>query len=275
MRNLLLPMKIPQKQIWLLAASLSFGQMAFSSGNYASEVTVANAIVQQSNKTVSGTVTDAYGPVIGASVIVKGTAQGVITDLNGKFKLQVPVGATIVISYVGYVDKEIKYKGESTLKIELDENVQELQEVQVVAYGVTKKVSVTGAISSLGTEELLKTPAGSISNALTGKMPGLSTVQGTGQPGVDDPRIFVRGVGSLTEGLSEPLILVDGVERSFSQLDPNEIEDISILKDASSTAVFGVRGANGVIIVTTKRGKAGKPKINFSTSCFTDAYWSA
>ncbi len=266
MRNLLLPMKIPQKQIWLLAASLSFGQMAFSSGNYASEVTVANAIVQQSNKTVSGTVTDAYGPVIGASVIVKGTAQGVITDLNGKFKLQVPVGATIVISYVGYVDKEIKYKGESTLKIELDENVQELQEVQVVAYGVTKKVSVTGAISSLGTEELLKTPAGSISNALTGKMPGLSTVQGTGQPGVDDPRIFVRGVGSLTEGLSEPLILVDGVERSFSQLDPNEIEDISILKDASSTAVFGVRGANGVIIVTTKRGKAGKPKINFSTS---------
>ena len=198
--------------------------------------------------------------------MVKNAGKGVITDMDGNFKLDVPVGATIVISYVGYDSKEIVYKGESTLKVELSEDVLQLQEVQVVAYGVTKKVTVTGAISSVGTEEILKSPVSSISNALTGKLPGLSTVQQTGQPGADDATMYVRGVGSLTEGLSSPLVLVDGVERSFNQLDPNEIEDISILKDASSTAVFGVRGANGVILVTTKRGQEGKPKINVSTS---------
>ena len=106
----------------------------------------------------------------------------------------------------------------------------------------------------------------SLSNALTGKMPGLSSIQSTGQPGADDPTIFIRGVGSLSTDLSAPLVLVDGVERSFNQIDPNEVEDITILKDASSTAVFGVRGANGVVLVTTKRGTEGKPRMNFSTS---------
>lgn len=247
--------------------SFVFGQQAFSSENYVTEsIAVSADIMQQKSKTVVGTVTDNGEPIIGASVVVKNAGKGVITDMDGNFKLDVPVGATIVISYVGYDSKEIVYKGESTLKVELSEDVLQLQEVQVVAYGVTKKVTVTGAISSVGTEEILKSPVSSISNALTGKLPGLSTVQQTGQPGADDATMYVRGVGSLTEGLSSPLVLVDGVERSFNQLDPNEIEDISILKDASSTAVFGVRGANGVILVTTKRGQEGKPKINVSTS---------
>ncbi|WP_299094301.1 TonB-dependent receptor [uncultured Bacteroides sp.] len=267
MKNFFFPIKIPQKQVWLLAASLSFGQMAFPIGNNVSgEASVASPIVQQNHKMVTGTVTDSYGPVIGASVIVKGTTNGVITDMDGNFKLEVPIGATIVISYVGYKDKEIKYNGESTLKIELNENVQELQEVQVIAYGATKKVTVTGAMSSITAKDVLKSPVSSIGNALAGKMPGLSAIQTSGQPGSDDPTVYVRGVGSLNESMSQPLFLVDGVERSFFQLDPNEVEDITVLKDASATAVFGVRGANGVILVTTKRGQEGKAKISFSTS---------
>lgn len=267
MKDFFTPMKIPQKWVCLLAMSFVFGQQAFSSVNYVMKSTdVAAGIAQQKSKTVVGIVTDNGEPIIGASVVVKGASKGVITDMNGNFKLEVLVGATIVISYVGYNNKEIVYKGESTLKVELSEDILQLEEVQVVAYGVTKKVTVTGAISSVGTDEILKSPVSSISNALTGKLPGLSTVQRTGQPGADDATMYVRGVGSLTEGLSSPLILVDGVERAFNQLDPNEIEDISILKDASSTAVFGVRGANGVILVTTKRGQEGKPKINVSTS---------
>ena len=264
MKNFFFPMKIPQKQVLLLAASLSLGQMAFPIGNNMSGE--ASAIAQQNRKQVTGTVTDSFGPVIGASVVVKGTTNGVITDMDGNFTLQVPVGATIVISYVGYKDKEIKYAGEPTLKVEMNENVQTLQEVQVIAYGTTKKVSVTGAMSSVTSKDVLKSPVSSIGNALAGKLPGLSSIQTTGQPGGDDPTVYVRGVGSLSESMSTPLMLVDGVERSFFQIDPNEVEDITVLKDASATAVFGVRGANGVILVTTKRGKEGKAKVNFSTS---------
>lgn len=267
MKNFFFPMKIPQKQVWLLAVALSFGQTAFPVGNSVSgESAATSPIVQQNRKLVSGTVTDSYGPVIGASVVVKGTTNGVITDLDGNFKLEVPMGATIVVSYVGYDKKEIVYNGQSSLKIEMSENVQALQEVQVVAYGTTKKVTVTGAMSSITSQDVLKTPVSSIGNALSGKMPGLSTVQTTGQPGADDATLYVRGVGSLSESMSRPLMLVDGVERSFFQLDPNEVEDITILKDASATAVFGVRGANGVVLVTTKRGKEGKARVNFSTS---------
>lgn len=267
MENVFFPMKIPQKQVWLLALAMSVGQVAFPAGNYVSgEASVAAHVEQQNTKVVSGTVTDQFGPVIGASVVVKGTTNGMITDMDGNFKLEVPIGATIVVSYVGYTDKEIKYNGESTLKIELNENVQELQEVQIVAYGATKKVTVTGAMASITAKDVLKSPVSSMGNALAGKMPGLSAVQTTGQPGADDPTVYVRGVGSLSEDLSKPLMLVDGVERSFFQLDPNEVEDITVLKDASATAVFGVRGANGVILVTTKRGKEGKAKVNFSTS---------
>lgn len=228
--------------------------------------TALEAFQRAAEKKVTGVVTDAMGPVIGAAVMVKGTTTGVITDLDGKFEISAPVGSTLVVSFVGYSDKEVVYKGEAQLNIQLEENVTALEEVQVIAYGTTKKVTVTGALSSVKSDEILKSPVGSIANALSGKVTGLSSVQSSGQPGADDAQIYVRGVGSLTEGLSTPLMLVDGVERSFYQLDPNEIEDITVLKDASATAVFGVRGANGVILVTTKRGSEGKAKINFSTS---------
>lgn len=255
-----------RNKIWLLTLALLVvhSGKTLGSDSYVHSTTV----VQQTRekKLVTGVVSDDMGPVIGATVFVKGTQNGVATNLKGEFKLTVPIGATIVITFIGYEDKEIVYKGESKLDISLNENATELEEVQVIAYGATKKVTITGAISSIGTNEILKTPSGSISNALAGKITGLASVQSTGQPGADDATLYVRGVGSLTEGLSSPLVLVDGVERSFSQLDPNEIDDITVLKDASATAVFGVRGANGVILVTTKRGQQGKARVSFSTS---------
>lgn len=260
------PTKHPFR-IGLLAVMLLIAQLNFASEKEAKGAIPTPASTQQRKVTeVTGTVSDSSGPIIGASVVIKGTGTGVITNLDGEFKLMVPEGATLVISYMGYQNKEIVYKGERTLKISLDENVQQLEEVQIIAYGTTKKATITGAMSSIGSNEILKAPVGNIANALSGKVTGFSSVQSTGQPGADDPQVYVRGVGSLSTDLSAPLMLVDGVERSFYRLDPNEIEDITILKDASATAVFGVRGANGVILVTTKRGQEGKAKLSFTTS---------
>lgn len=254
-----------RNRVWLFAFALLvlYAGKTWGSDIHAQSV---NTTQQAREKVVTGTVSDDMGPVAGATVMVKGTTHGVITDMDGKFTLKLPVGKTLVVSFVGFTNKEIVYKGESELKITLTEDVTQLQEVQVVAYGTTKKVTVTGALSSVKSDEIMKSPVGSIANALSGKVPGLASVQSSGQPGADDATLYVRGVGSLTTDLSSPLCLVDGVERSFTQLDPNEIEDITVLKDASATAVFGVRGANGVILVTTKRGQQGKAKISFSTS---------
>ena len=217
---------------------------------------------------IEGVVKDASGePIIGAGVMIKGTRTGTFTDLDGTFSLEVenPESTILVISYIGFNDQEISLAGRNNLSVILEQSFDELDEVQVIAYGSQKKVTITGAISSVNNEELMKTPAASMGNALAGKMPGLTSIQYSGQPGADDPSLTIRGVGSFN-GSSAPLVLVDGVERSFFQLDPNEVESVTILKDASATAVYGVRGANGVIIVTTKRGEEGKPKISFSTS---------
>lgn len=226
----------------------------------------ASDLVQQQKKTITGTVIDSSGePVIGANVVVKDNASiGTITDIDGAFSLSnVPEGAKLIISFIGYNNQTVTAKG-NNLKVTLEEDSQMLGEVEVVAYGVQKKVSVTGAIASVKGEELTKTPTGSISNMLSGQMAGLTTVQYSGEPGSDAASIFVRGQGTFNN--SSPLIQVDGVERDFNDIDPNEIESISILKDASATAVFGVRGANGVVLITTKRGKEGKAKISFTTS---------
>ena len=220
--------------------------------------------VQQA-KQITGTVVDAMGPVIGASVVVKGTTNGVATDYDGNFSLNASPGQTLVISYIGYLTKEVRITaGQSKYNVTLEEDRKMLDEVVVIAYGQQKKVTITGAVSAVGGDELLKAPVANVSNALQGKLPGISVVQPSGMPGGDEPVIRVRGTGSLNS--AEPLVLVDGVERSFGQLDPNEIEDISILKDASATAVFGVRGANGVILVTTKRGQPGKASVTVSAS---------
>jgi TonB-dependent SusC/RagA subfamily outer membrane receptor len=221
-------------------------------------------VVQQHSK-VTGTVVDANGePVIGANVTVVGTTLGTITDIDGRFSLNANSGAKIKVSFIGYKEKVVTIKKGISLNIVLEEDAQSLGEVQVVAYGVQKKVSITGAVSSMKGDDLLKTPAGSLSNVLSGQITGISSVQYSGEPGADAADIYVRGVATWNN--AKPLIQVDGVERDFSQIDPNEIESVTVLKDASATAVFGVRGANGVILITTKRGAEGKAKVSFSTS---------
>ena len=213
---------------------------------------------------VEGQVKDETGePMIGVSVKVAGTGTGVITDLDGNFVLpSVSQNATLEFSYIGYVTQ--KLKASRKMAVSMKPDAQNLEEVVVIAYGQQKKVTITGAVSAVNGDELLKAPVASVANALQGKLPGMSVVQRSGMPGEDEPVIRVRGTGSLNS--ADPLVLVDGVERPFGQLDPNEIADISILKDASATAVFGVRGANGVILVTTKRGTPGKASVTVSAS---------
>lgn len=219
----------------------------------------------QSPINVCGTVYDDTGEtLIGAAVHVKGTSVGTVTDSEGNFCIQVPKKSTLTFSFIGYKSEDIVVSEVKRLKVTLRTDSELLDEVVVVAYGAQKKVTITGAVSNVSGEELAKVPIASLGNALTGKLQGVSSVQYSGRPGGDDPILYVRGVGSLNG--SSPLILVDGVERSFSQIDPNEVADISILKDASATAVFGVRGANGVILITTKRGEVGKTNISLSTS---------
>ena len=217
------------------------------------------------NLTVEGTVLDESGePLIGVSVLVQGQGTGGITDIDGHFRIQnVKQGTKLEFSYVGYLTQVQVVKGRS-MNVTMQPDTKTLEEVVVIAYGQQKKVTITGAVSAVGGDELLKAPVANVANALQGKLPGISVVQHSGMPGDDAPTIRVRGTGSLND--ATPLVLVDGVERPFGQLDPNEIADISILKDASATAVFGVRGANGVILVTTKRGAPGKASVTVSAS---------
>ena len=217
------------------------------------------------NLRVQGKVLDEQGEgLIGAGVVIQGTRTGTITDLDGNFVLpSVPRGAILEFSCVGYATQEVQVTG-ANMTVVMEPDSRALDEAVVVAYGQQKKVTITGAVSAVGSDDLLKAPVANVANALQGNLPGVSAVQPSGMPGADEPVIRIRGVGSLNS--AEPLVLVDGVERSFSQLDANEIESISVLKDASATAVFGVRGANGVILVTTKRGTEGKASVTASAS---------
>ncbi len=217
--------------------------------------------------TVNGTVFDDEGlEAIGATIREKGVNQnGTITDNNGKFKLSVKSSrATLVVSYVGFKTQEVALNGRTNVTVKLESDSKTLDETVVIGYGTQKKLTLTGAVSSVSSEELLKAPVANLGNALQGQLPGIQVVQESGMPGADEPKIRVRGIGSLNS--AEPLCMVDGVERPFTQIDPNEVENITILKDASATAVFGVRGANGVILVTTKRGQEGKAQVSVTAS---------
>ena len=217
-------------------------------------------------KQVSGVVNDAFGPVIGASVVEKGTTNGVITDLDGNFKLTVSGESAILqISYVGYQTQEIAVAGKSAFSVMMKEDSEMLEEVVVVGYGAQKKESVVGAISQVSSKELLASPAANVSQAIAGKISGVITSQTSGAPGADDTQIYIRGRATFA-GDAQPLVLVDGIERSFSQIAPDDIETISVLKDASATAVYGVRGANGVMLITTKRGKEQKPEVSLTAN---------
>lgn len=224
--------------------------------------------VQQPVKEVKGIVNDADGnPMVGVTVVVKGTTKGVITDTEGRFSITLSEDEKVLaFSFVGFLTEEIEVGGQTTIDVTLVEDIQLLDQVVVVGYGQQKKVSVTGSISSVSSDQLTQSPVANISNSLSGRASGVLAVQRSGEPGEDQADIRIRGIGTFA-GSQNPLILVDGVETSsFNNIDPNEIENVSILKDASSTAVYGVRGANGVIIITTKRGKKGKPSIKYSSN---------
>ena len=228
----------------------------------------AHAEVQnvQQAKAVKGTVVDETGePVIGATVLVVGgsASQGTITDMDGNFSINVKPGQKLKITYIGYDESIVAAKEGMKVQMKTSGAVS-LNTVEVVAYGVQKKVTMTGAISCVKSEDLVRTSVGSVNNVLGGQLSGVTTVQYSGEPGDDAAEIFVRG--KATWGDSQPLIQVDGVERTMADIDPNEIESVTVLKDASATAVFGVRGANGVVLITTKRGSQGKAKISVSTS---------
>ncbi len=226
----------------------------------------AEVLNVQQSKAIKGNVVDENNePVIGATVLVMGgqNTQGTVTDFDGNFSINVKPGQKLKITYIGYDEAIVVAKQGMKVQLKVSAGV-ELQGIEVVAYGVQKKVTVTGAISSVKSEDLVRTSVGSVNNVLGGQLSGVTTVQYSGEPGSDAAEIFVRG--KATWGDSAPLIQVDGVERTMADIDPNEIESVTVLKDASATAVFGVRGANGVVLITTKRGSEGKAKISVSTS---------
>ncbi len=236
-------------------------QVLVKAGNPAETV---NAGVTQQNRLVSGVVTDASGePIIGANVIIKGTTTGSITDIDGKFMLDAKNGDVIQVSFIGYLTQEIPYTGQATLAVSLVEDTQKLEEVVVVGYGVQKKVNMSGAVATVDSKVLESRPVQNVSSALQGVMPGVMVTSGQGRPGQDQATIRVRGVGTLNT--ADPYILVDGVETgTMNSVDPNDIESISVLKDAASAAIYGSKASNGVILITTKRGKTGKPRISYN-----------
>lgn len=226
-----------------------------------------NIIQQPAKKQITGRVVDARGEaIIGANIIEKGTGNGTVTDIDGNFTLNVAPNAQLQISYIGYLPHEIPVSGKASWEIVLQEDTRALDEVVVVGMNFRQtKRSVTGAMSTIQTKELKQSPVANLNNALAGKIPGLITVQTSGQPGHDAASMYIRGISTYGSN-NAPLIVIDGLPRdqsSFSQIDPNEVETISILKDASSSALYGIQGANGVIVVTTKRGrKEQKPVID-------------
>ena len=223
-----------------------------------------NNIVQQHK--VSGTVTDAVSgeTLPGVNVIIKGTSTGTSTGLDGNYELVVSsLQDTLIFSFVGFESKEVPIDGRASLDVELTPQTISGDEVIVIGFGEQEKVSVTGSISTVSTEEIQRVPVPSVSNALGGKLPGIVTRQSHGEPGYDAAQVYIRGLA--TWGNRNPLILVDGIERDLNNINAEVIESISVLKDASATAVYGVRGANGVILIKTKRGRQGSPQVTFRT----------
>ena len=211
---------------------------------------------------ITGRVTDERGdPIPGATIIIEGTASGTATDVDGNFSLEVPEGATLLISFIGYQAQRVLISNQTSLSIVLQEDLSSLEEIVVVGYGTQKKVNLTGAVSTITSADIVNQPVGQTSMALQGIAAGVTVTQRSGQPGADGGAIRIRGIGTL--GDSNPLIMVDGVETNINNIDPNEIETISILKDAASASIYGSRASNGVVLITTKRGVEGV-KVNYN-----------
>jgi len=220
-------------------------------------------IAQQNKKNIRGTITDEKGePIIGANVGEKGTTNGTVTDIDGNFTLTVEENAVIHISYIGYLAQDIPTVSRITFDIVLQEDTKALEEVVVVGYGTQKKVNLTGAISTLNNEELVRRPSGQLSATLQGLAPGVTITTNSGQPGLNTGIIRIRGIGTLNN--NTPLVLIDGLEGTIDDVDANDITSMSILKDAAASSIYGIRAANGVILITTKRGEENRSKISYS-----------
>lgn len=221
------------------------------------------AIAQQNDKKIIGTVVDGKGePIIGANVVVKGTTNGTITDVDGKFTLtNAKKGDILEVSYIGYTSQNIRLSGESSLNVVLKENTQALEEVVVVGYGTQKKVNLTGSVSSVNFQEMASRPVTDASQVLNNASPGLQIMQNSGEPNSENFSYNIRGMGTLNS--SSPLVLVDGMEQSISMVNPSDIESVSVLKDAASCAIYGNRGANGVILIKTKSGSDSKVSVSY------------
>lgn len=225
--------------------------------------------VNQDKKKITGKVTDQNGEaVIGASVVEKGTTNGIMTDIDGNFTLEVGDAAVVQISYIGYRTKEVSVTGKNHFLVQLLEDMQALDEVVVVGFGTQKKVNLTGAVSMVDSEVLESRPVQNVSQALQGVVPGLNfSVNKTGGELNNNLEMDIRGGGTIGEGSkSAPLVLIDGIEGDMNSINPNDIKSISVLKDASSSAIYGSRAAFGVVLITTKEGKAGRTNVNYSTN---------
>ncbi|RYF99906.1 MAG: TonB-dependent receptor, partial [Chitinophagaceae bacterium] len=224
---------------------------------------LAVCLFGQSPATVTGKVSDATGPLANASIIIKETQKGTTSDEKGVFSIEVTSGQTLVVSHEGFTEQNVKVGAHRAFDIIMQPSGSgTLNDVVVVGYGVKRKTSVTAAVSTLKGNQVASLPISNLSNGLGGRVSGVIVKQGSGEPGRDGSSIFIRGISST--GANQPLVIVDGIPRGFTQLDPNSIESFSILKDAAAVAPYGVAGANGVILVTTKKGKSGAPSLTYN-----------
>lgn len=228
-----------------------------------SEVSMVKEEVLQ--RAVSGRILDEFGePLPGVNVLVKGTNKVAISDLDGQFSFEnVEDNAVLVFSFIGFKTEEISILGKDTIEVALTEDLSELQEVVVVGFGAQKKANLTGAVSTVDAKTIENRPVTNVMNALQGTAPGLIVTRGSGQPGKEDYNLNIRGITSVN-GKNEPLVIVDGVEGNLELLNPNDIETISVLKDAAASSIFGAKAADGVILVTTKKGVVGKTQVTYS-----------
>lgn len=225
---------------------------------------IADNSLESAVDIIKGTVSDAQGPMPGVSVKIKGASASVITDTKGNYAIEANGNAVLIFSFVGYSTQYVTVKKETNVNVVMQPETRSLQEVVVVGYGTQKKVNLTGSVSTVDSEELIKRPAANVSLLLQGKVPGLQVIQNSAQPGMEDPSIQIHGIGTFSAAGNDPLVIIDGVQGSLNSINPNMIETISVLKDAASSAIYGVQAANGVILVTTKSGEKGRLNIDYS-----------
>lgn len=216
---------------------------------------------------VRGTVKDVSAqPLPGVIVVVQGSSVGTVTDGDGSYRLTAPENATLTFSFIGFTSQSVAIGNRSVIDIVLEEDLKSLDEVVVVGFGTQKKANLTGSVATIGADEIIKRPGTNVANLLQGKVAGLQVSSHSGKPGSENNTLRIRGLGTFSAAGSDPLVLINGIAGDMTTLDPNDVESISVLKDAASSAIYGARAANGVILITTKKGKAGEMTIDIHSN---------